>query len=208
MRTADLACARDAFRQVSGIETIVSFEIDGSPMLGALELDEVEHMRRDQQGVGAVTSSGLLHGLWLLPTGGPVETTCLPDVKVQRLRAAPEVVEETTQGFVRTYSPPGILRAVAFLGRSLEHRVMRAIRFAPIVERYVVVDYKRRSVPLRAQYMAREWGVGIVAMDELGNTEQIVPADAAERGVPGVYRWWAAEQAYEGLLYERAQLSS
>lgn len=208
MRTANLACARDAFRRVSGVGTVVSFQIDGSPMLGAFELDEVEHMRRNRQGVGAVTSCGLLHGLWLLPTGGTVEPVQLPEVKVQRLRTAPEMATETAKGFVRTYSPPGILRAVAFLGRSLQHRVMRAIRFAPIVQRYVVVDYKRRSVPLRAQYMAREWGVGIVGMDEFGNTEQIVPAEAAERGVPGVYRWWAAEQAYEGLLYERAQLSS
>ena len=177
-------------------------------MLGAFELDEVEHMRRNQQGVGAVTSCGLLHGLWLLPTGGTVEPVQLPEVKVQRLRTAPEMVTETATGFVRTYSPPGILRAVAFLGRSLQHRVMRAIRFAPIVERYVVVDYKRRSVPLRAQYIAREWGVGIIRTDELGNSDLCVPAEEAERGVPGVYRWWAAEQAYERYLYENAQLVS
>ena len=142
MQTADSACARDAFRQVSGSGTVVSFQIDGSPMLGAFELDEVEHMRRNRQGVGAVTSCGLLHGLWMLPTGGPVDAACLPGIKVQRLRAAPEMVAETTDGFVRTYSPPGILRAVAFLGRSLQHRVLRAIRFAPIVERYVVADYR------------------------------------------------------------------
>ena len=177
-------------------------------MLGAFELDEVEHMRRNRQGVGAVTSCGLLHGLWLLPTGGPVAAGCLPDIKVRRLRAAPEVVEETAQGFIRTYSPPGILRAVAFVGRSLQQRVWRAARFAPIVERYVVSDYKRRPIPLRVEYLAREWGVGIIRTDEVGISELSVPAAAAERGVPGVYRWWAAEQAYKGLLYESAQLVS
>ena len=208
MRTADLACARDAFRQVSGSGTVVSFQIDGSPMLGAFELDEVEHMRRDRQGVGAVTSCGLLHGLWLLPRGGPVEAACLPDIKVQRLRAAPEMAVETMDGFVRTYSPPGILRAVAFLGCSLRQRVLRAVRFVPIVERYVVASYKRHPVPLQIEYLAREWGVGIIEMDEVGKTELSVPADVAERGVPGVYRWWAAEQAYEGFLYERAQFLS
>ena len=208
MRTADLLCARDAFRQVAGIGSIVSFQIDGSPMLGAFELDEAEHMRRDRQGVGAVTSCGLLHGLWMLPTGGPVTTTCLPDVKVRRLRAAPEMVEETAQGFVRTYSPPGVLRSVAFVGRSLQQRVWRAARFTPIVERYAIVDYRRRAIPLGIEYLAREWGVGIIKTKEVGASELSVPAATAERGVPGVYRWWAAEQAYQGLLYENAQLVS
>lgn len=208
MRTAGSDCARDALRQVSGVGTIVSFRIDGAPMLGAFELDEAEHMRRDQQGVGAVTSCGLLHGLWMLPTGGPVNAAALPDIKVQRLRSAPEMAQETPQGFVRTYSPPGILRAAAFVGGSLLQRVCRAARFTPIVERYAVADYRRRTVPLRVEYLAREWGVGIIETNQIGAYELKVPAAPAERGVPGVYRWWAAEQAYQCLLYESAQLVS
>lgn len=208
MRTAELDLARDAFRQISGIETIVSFRIDGSPMLGAFELDETEHMRREQQGVGAVTSCGLLHGLWMLPTGGPVNAAFLPDIKVRRLRAAPEMVQETSQGLIRTYSPPGILRAVAFVGRGLLQRVCRAARFTPIVERYAVADYQSRAIPLRVEYVAREWGVGIVDANQIGASGLTVPAAPAERGVPSVYRWWAAEQAYQGFLYESAQLVS
>lgn len=208
MRTVDFAFARDALRQVAGIGTVVPLDIDGAPMLGAFQIDEVEHARRRQNGVGAVTSCGLLHGLWLLPTGGPVEVTRLPEIKVRRLRAAPQMATETEQGFVRTYSPPGVLRAVAFLGSSLQQRVRRAVRFTPIVQRYVIVDYKRHAVPLRVEYLAREWGVGIVKTDDAGNAELSVPAEEAELGVPGVYRWWAAEQAYRGFRYESAQLVS
>lgn len=205
MRAGDLVCARDALRQVSGIEAVVSFRIDGSPMLGAFELDEVEHMRRVRQGIGAVTSCGLLHGLWLLPSGGTIRAAALPSDKLQRVRDAPHTARESAGRIMRTYSPPGVVRAVAFAGRCIERTVSRAARFTPIVQRFALVEDGGESVPLRVEYEAREWGVGIVALNYGDRAERVVPASAAVVGVPSVYRWWIAELAYERLLYENAQ---
>ena len=162
MQTADLSCARDAFQRVLGIGTVVSFEIDGSPMLGAFELDEVEHMRRNRQGVGAVTSCGIAPRPLAAADCGPVAAGCLPDIKVRRLRAAPEVVEETAQGFIPHLLASRILRAVAFVGRSLQQRVWRGSAICADRRAVRSSDYKRRPIPLRVEYLAREWGVGII----------------------------------------------
>jgi hypothetical protein len=86
-------------------------------------------------GVGALTSTELLHGIWLLPSGGPVPLSALPPKKVERLRAASHSVAETRIGFERLYSPPGAVRSVAFVGRNAERLVQRSIRFPHLPER-------------------------------------------------------------------------
>ena len=208
MQVAELARARDALQQVSGLETVTSLTIDGLSMLAALELDFAEHTRRERKGIGAVTCKALLHGLWLLPSGGAVGTNALPENKVKRLRDAPHVATESAGCITRTYSPPGVLRAVAFAGRCVERTVGRAARFTPIVQRYVLIEQDTQQVPQRVECVAREWGVGIVGMSSHARVELVVPADAAAKGVPSVYRWWVAELAYERFLYENTQLVS
>lgn len=183
---------------------VVQFSIDGSEMLGALEICPDEHERRKQAGVGAITSTALLHGLWMLPPHAPTPAAALPEVKVQRLRAAPHAAVETSAGFELTYSPPGVLRSVAFFGRSVERAVDRAVRFTPIVERHVLVTEDQQPVAAPTECIAREWGVGILSVGLGSCPEVLVPASPAETGVPSVYRWWAAELAYERYLYENA----
>ncbi len=187
---------------------VVSISIEGSKMLAAFELDPKEYKRRQRIGVGAITSKALLHGLWSLPTGGFVPSEALPDVKVQRLRTAPHSVIETDRGFWRTYDPPGTLRSVAFDGSSVDRSVHRAIRFTPIVQRFVLTHGSNEPVPWPIECLAREWGVGIIDVEQKDGPRVIVPASPAEIGVPSVYRWWLAELAYKNYLYERAQLVS
>lgn len=181
----------------------VRFSIDGLPMTGAFELYPDEHERRKGAGVGAITCRALLHGLWLLPRGGSTPPEMLPDVKVQRLRAAPHVAEETDAGFVRIYEQPGVLRSVLFSGGRVERSVARAARFTTIVQRFVLIDEERQAVPLSVEWLAREWGVGIIGLRQGFDPRILVPAITAEVGVPGVYRWWVAELAYERYLQER-----
>ena len=203
-----LTCASDlalvSVEQMTGLP-VVRFAIEGSAMLGAFDLSLHEHERRARAGVGAITSTALLHGLWLLPPGGSTPPGVLPEVKVQRLRAAPHTVVETDAGFERTYSPPGILRLVAFSGRCVERSVHRAARFTPIIQRFALIDESREPVPSSAQCAAREWGVGIISLREGACPQILVPASPAEMGIPHVYRWWVAELAYERYLYESAQ---
>lgn len=179
----------------------VRFSIDGLPMTGAFELYHDEHERRRRAGVGAITCRALLHGLWLLPPGGSTPLSMLPDVKVQRLQAAPHVAIETNGGFVRTYEPPGVLRSLAFYGRDLKRSVDRAARFTPIVQRFVLIE-EHQIVHPSVEWVAREWGVGIIKLRHGCSPETLVSADLPKIGVPSVYRWWAAELAYERYLRE------
>lgn len=198
----DVALA--SFSHLTGFPA-VRFSIDGSEVLGALEVCPSEHERRRQAGVGGITSTALLHGLWLLPPHGPTPPGMLPEMKVQRLRAAPHAAVETEEGFELTYSPPGVLRSVALRSRSVERAVDRAARFTPIVERFVLVDETQQPVASPTECVAREWGVGIIYLRSGDSPEVLVPASPAETGIPSVYRWWVAELAYERYLYENTQ---
>lgn len=185
----------------------VTISIDGSAMVAWLDLDLQEHRRRQTCGAGAITSTGLLHGLWLLPTGAPVPAASLPAEKVNRLRAAKGAVTESDAGFERLYSPPGIVRAVAFVGRRWDRIVERAIRFTPIVQRYAIAVDPLSTMSPCVEAGAREWGVGAVEVAD-GQACQIVAASLPERGVPSVYRWWIAELAYRSWCYENTQCRS
>ncbi len=201
MLAADVGFALDALGKIID-EHVVRLTINGSKLHATFELCPSEHERRSQQGVGAITSRALLCGLWLLPSGAPIAAEALPDAKVDRLRAAPYAVIATAAGLERTYSPPGVLRSVMFSGKKVERSVGRALRFTPIVQRSVLIDEGHRPIPSPVEYLAREWGVGIIALNEQTPSEVLVPAMPAEMGVPSVYRWWLAELAYERYLYE------
>ncbi len=204
MLAAELGLALDALGKTPE-EHVVSLAIDGSKMHATFELCSSEHERRSQEGVGAITSTALLCSLWLLPSGAPIAAEALPDVKVDRLRAAPYAVIATDTGFERTYSPPGVLRSAMFSGKKAERSVGRALRFTPIVQRSVLIDEGHRPIPPSVECLAREWGVGIIALHQGTPPQVLVPAMPAELGVPSVYRWWLAELAYERYLYENAQ---
>ncbi len=181
---------------------LVRFSIDGLRMIGAFALCPQEHERRQRVGIGAVTSTAMLHGLWLLPRGGSTPPDLLPDIKVRRLRAAPQVAIETDAGFIRAYEPPGVLRAVVFCSSSVQRSVDRAARFTPIMQRFALIDEEHQAVPTSVEWVAREWGVGIIGLRQESSPRVLVPASPAEIGVPGVYRWWVAELAYERYLQQ------
>ena len=187
---------RAAVERLSGLAG-VRFAIDGRIVVGGFALDRDEHHRRLQAGIGAVTSAALLHGLWMLPTGGHTPPVRLPEIKVQRLRAAPRLATETSAGFVRTYQPPGFLRSAAFYHKKANIAVSRAARFTPIFQRFALFDERRSSVSARVKATAREWGVGLVHLLGEHELEVLLDPMPAVTGVPAVYRWWIAELAYE-----------
>ncbi len=182
---------------------VVRLQIDGSAMLAAFEPDLGEHQRRLASNVGAMTSTPILHGLWLLPSGVPVPAAAIPDRKVDVLRRASGFVTESEAGFQRLYSPAGVVRAVAFVGRDAVRAIERAVRFTPILQRFVVVS-GTTPIASHLEGMAREWGIGLVTVDD-GLTRVVVSAGPPERGIPSVYRWWIAELAYRSWLYESTQ---
>ena len=176
--------------------------IDGMRLAIAFEPDFAEHNRRHALGVGAVTATSVLHGLWLLPNGVPVPAAALPDHKRDRLSRFPALVTSIDDHFRRTYEPPGVVRALAGGGRSARRAVDRVARFSPIFYRYAVVKGDH-SLPAVITYAAKK-GVGVLQTDR-GEGRLVSSAPGAVRGVPAVYRWWVAELAYEAWLYESTQ---
>lgn len=182
----------------------VRFRADGQWFFGLLELDFTEHQRRSVAGAGAVVSTGLLHALWMLPTQFPVRPEQLPPIKAKRLRNAPAFCSESTEGFERTYSPAGQIRALGVSGRRPQRTLDLTVQLSPIFRRLALVPPMTPGVRDRLSAGARSAGVGL-AEEHLGGTELVVPAPAAVRGRPGVYRWWMAELAYEAWLQESTQ---
>jgi hypothetical protein len=179
------------------------------PALGAttyvtFDLNVAEHQRRCRLGVDAVTSTALLHGLWLLPRGVAVDAEQLPDQKLDRLRRHPALVREHDGALLRLYEPIGTVPTIACTSENARRAVQSAARHSPIHERLAVV---RSSPSLEQELLAVELGVGIVvALD--GVTRLAVPAKSPECGEPAVYRWWVAEVAYSRWCYKSAQLVS
>ncbi len=194
--------AADAVRTLTSLP-VVALSVDGISMLAAFEPDSHEHRRRKGLDVGAVTSTGLLHGLWLLPGGLPVPVGDVPDHKRRHLDAAPHLVDVTDAGYQRCYSPPGVVRAVAFGGSKTDRAIERAARFTPIVQRLVYSEGPMRP-SLAHVRRAQESGLGLLECSG-GTARLLLEPSAAEIGVPAVYRWWIAELAYASWIYESAQ---
>lgn len=194
--------APDALRCLTSLP-VVRLDVDGVRMLATFEPDDEEHARRSRLDIGAVTSTALLHGLWLLPSGVTVPMDEVPDHKRSRLESARHLVEVVDGCFERLYSPAGAVRIVAFGGTRTSRSVQRAARFTPILQRFALCEGPARpsSNVLQA---ARAWGVGLVQYAD-GSATVLVTPPVAELGVPAVYRWWIAELAYSSWLYESAQ---
>jgi hypothetical protein len=194
--------AADALRCLTSLP-VVGLVVDGVRMLAIFEPDPEEHTRRSALELGAVTSTALLHGLWLLPSGVPVPMYAVPDHKRRRLESARHLVEVADGCFERLYAPAGAVRVVAFQGTRASRSVKRAARFTPIVQRVALCEGRMQpsSDVLRA---AVSWGVGLVQYADR-SAKVLVDPPVPELGVPAVYRWWIAELAYSSWLYESAQ---
>lgn len=185
---------------------LVPISIDGTELLATIQIDQAEHARRKRAGVGAVTSTGVLHGLWMLPDAVPIPVSLLPSRKVERLRRVPAHVAESEDTFTRSFSPAGVVSDLVFTGSEVARLVRRACRWTPIVRRHVISPAPGPMHP-RTEAEAREWGIGVHRLGGNGLTTELAASDAL-LGRPAVYRWWLAEIAYESWLQENAQATS
>lgn len=180
---------------------------DGRRLFAAFHIDSREHQRRQDLGLGAIDSTGLLHGLWMLPSFVPVRAESLPPAKVKRLRDAPGWAAETAAGFERAYCPPGQVSALAVMGTAPRRQLERAAEQAAVFERSAIITSSSLG---RVQALApegRRRGVGLYHVSE-GGVSEVVPPARAILGRPGVFRWWIAELAYRSWLHDRTQLVS
>ncbi len=183
----------------------VRLRLDGRSVVAVIEIDPAEHLRRLELGVGAVTSTGLLHALWLLPSMIPVQPTALPEIKVARLRQADGVCAETGAGLERTYSPIGRVLALGASGANAQRVLDHVAMLPPIFRRAALVRPLPPTARGRLAQRALSARVGLAIYEEGIVDEVVVPAPEPIRGIPGVYRWWIAELVYGAWLQERIQ---
>jgi hypothetical protein len=170
--------------------------VEGRSVLVAFEPDPHEHRRRDDQEVGAISSRRLLHALWSLPDQLRWPASGLDPYDTETLLSQGAGFVQTDGGnFVRLYQPPGQVRAVGLRSRRLDDAVQRVGLFPPIFFRYAIAARRCRSDD-EAVITASAKGIGTAIAGSSGLTVLSEP-DPPRTGVPGVYRWWLAEVAYE-----------
>jgi hypothetical protein len=112
------------------------------------------------------------------------------------------LVAKNGEGLVRLYQPPGTVRAVAVRRAKLIDAVKQVASFPGIFGRYAFAS-RRSPTDEEAAAAASTLGVGaaITRSSGLVVLSEALPPDV---GVPGIYRWWLAETAYDAWLQESA----
>lgn len=169
-----------------------------------LQLDNWEHQRRQELGLGALNSTGLLHALWELPYGIPFPITAFKMIDRETLSESNSGwVTRRHDSFLREYQPPGVIRSVVVSDQSLDRAVTKVAEHPAIFRR---VATWQTAAPIRltavsdlALTRAKTLGVGVEVDDGIRKYELVPPARAM-RGNPAVFRWWLAELAYRNLI--------
>jgi hypothetical protein len=182
---------------------VVAVTVEGRSILVALDVDQAEHSRRSRFEVRAVCCRRLLHALWELPANiawpryglDPADLTAFLD-------AEPGLVASDGDGLLRLYQPAGTVRAVAVRHAKLIDAVEQVALFPAIFGRYAFAS-RRNPTDEVAAAAASTLGVG-AAITASSGLVVLSQALAPEVGVPGVYRWWLAETAYDAWLQESA----
>ena len=184
-------------------ETEVRLKVDGNCYIAGLRLQDSEHARRENLGLAAATSTGLLHALWGLPYGIPVPRASIS--QLDRLTLDDEGfgwIDSDGRSVVRTYQPPGVVGTVIVTDSSLPGAVSRAIAHPPTVRRVALWRRQSEQAPrLLAHQLerARSFGIGIFTLHGDHCRQVLAPASALT-GLPAVFRWWQAELAYRNWL--------
>lgn len=177
--------------------------VDGRRYLAGLRLNSVEHLRRQQVGLGAATSTGLLHALWELPYGISFPRRSFSDFDCLTLTEADERwVQHRSDDFVRMYQPAGAIKWITTADKSLARAVDKAASHPPTVRRTAIWNTSTDGSSPKATatlLKARLLGVGVLASDGICTVELVEPGEAV-RGRPAVFRWWQAELAYRNWI--------
>ena len=196
MSAVNLAVVDD-LAQETGCDVVMT-SIKGGRVMLAFEPDPYEHPRRCENSVGAVLSRRLLHA------SGPYPRHTLADSRADEL----DVATLTSEGLAaldtrrrpgcQALQPPDASVALPFKARGLERGPPRAGGFPPTFLRYAI-GVRRSMTDAEAITAAVSLGIGARVM---GPTRLVVHAESElrERGVPGIYRWWLAEVAYDAWL--------
>lgn len=181
--------------------------IDSRPYIVGFQLSSHEHLRRQRAGLGAATSTGLLHALWELPHGIAFPQRSFSDIDRLTLMAAEDGwVEHRGDDFLRVYQPAGTIKSIAVSDRSLSRAVKKAASHPATVRRTAIWNTSTNGRSPNASatlLMAKMFGIGVLAFNGTRIRELVQPTDPI-RACPVVFRWWQAELAYRNWISSTA----
>jgi hypothetical protein len=165
----------------------------------AYRIDEIEHARRREAGLGHVDSMELLDILMDLPTDSAVPTTSVGATSQRLLRCAPEGVVRFTASSVTRLVRPVVTPLLAVVhAREWHDGLERASRFAAYCPRLVVV----RDLPPDSEQALAEasfYGIGIAVGARSAPTVELEPEPFLD-WQPSLAWWHFTEQVYRHSL--------
>lgn len=140
------------------------------------DLDVVEHARRKDAGLGAISSPDMLELLLALPVALPVPVESLTRGEQESLRRAPRGAVQVVDGEVtRQAVVPVAVEFALVAARSWRSGLVTAGRFAPFCARAVVLSTRPRDLGEMA-LEAGFYGVGVIVVDNDGADVLVDPA--------------------------------
>jgi len=170
-----------------------------------LDIDLVEHERRQEAGIGTIIGNGFggLDHLMSLPAGLPVPLDALTDRQREYVLQAPVAICTVTDSQVTRHAIRPCRVALATVRDRHAGRLAldSASRFAPFCARQVVIErYPRMPHPDVTLLDFAFYGIGVVVEHPNNATETLIKPRPWRpmRHTPAA--WWFAETAYRQYL--------
>lgn len=158
-------------------------------------LDVGEHARRQEGGIGAVTSLAILDAVMTLPMGVPVRRRDITPTAWARMERTDEALVLVDGHWVtRVGRPPLTVLGALVSGRRWRDALRRASAFGPFSQRIVVLRQLPASMDLLL-WEAELAGVGVWLADDMITREVLAPEPFKLRYVKAA-TWRFAERAY------------
>lgn len=192
-------------------EIQVPLSVDGRRYFAGLTLNNNEHQRRQEAGLGAVTSTGLLHALWEIPYGMAFPLSCFRSIDQKTLCEADNGwIQNDGDELSRLYQPVGTIKSIAASDTSLVRAVSKAASHPQTVRRTAVWFTStdgRSPKAIETLTRAKLLGVGVIAVNKTSIVHLAESSDPiASR--PSVFRWWQAELAYRNWINSKQPTES
>lgn len=182
--------------------TRVAIAAHNSVVIVVIEVDQGEHERRRELGIGALTDRRSLHVLWAMPQEERVHVDTVPPEDLCTLeRLRPSFVDQIGKCYVRSFQPAARVLGCIGNGKTAESAVKRLSQVPPIFTRVAVSG--RLTEGAAASALRRRVGL---AKPASGGWVVQAEAPPPVLGVPSVYRWWIAEQAYDAWIKPTAPI--
>lgn len=181
-----------------------AYVCDGARITGGrgdafVRIDEAEHQRRRQTGLGAITQLWMLDALMNLPLGQPVSVDGLTESEQWVLDRLPAgAAQRDGRWITRVCRPVSEIAAVVMWSPQWQGVLSRIAPFTRVAQRMIVLEQVPSDFEQLA-WQARYQGTGVWAATANGATE-LVRAEPVQHRYFKPARWQVYESAYRAWL--------